>query len=475
MRFSTLVSLAVTLNLALAAPVQQQEGQSSIVQDPHDISKREVYPLKKRKICTKEKSQTYAQNVPQKTPETYVEAPAPTPNYQESSIGAPNGYQTTNDYEAPTTVAYDQESPSPSPSPSPNNYQNVDNYETPSSGSYTTKVSKSYTKVSKKHRKHRGGKKYATSTTQPASNDYTTSTAPEYETTSTGNTTPGGTTTGGNTYGDTTTGDTTTGDTTYGDSTTGGSTYGDTTTGGSTYDDTTTGGATYGNTDDKPAYVSTNSNNPSYNDASYDSSTYVTMPSGSSTGLKRGASVNNVGPDGTFMSDDAIKPYLVAAHNIARLLHEGTSTIVWDADIAAMARKNTASCNFAHTPSAARNGMGENIAYNTNASPEDQVLRQWYANEVVKYNFDNPAYSDGTGHMTAIVWKKVTKFGCAVRNCGSKNMGLYIKCNYAPTANVIGQYAQQVGRVKGASTAAQLRQIVEKATGFTPASTSNSY
>ncbi|KAK6339908.1 hypothetical protein TWF718_009295 [Orbilia javanica] len=213
------------------------------------------------------------------------------------------------------------------------------------------------------------------------------------------------------------------------------------------------------------------SNSPSYEDDTTTDTptTYLTMPAGSSTGLERGSSVRNVGPDGTFMSESAIKPYLLAAHNIVRALHEGTGSITWDSSIAKLAEENTPNCDFQHTPSAQRKGLGENISYNTNANPEDQALRQWYANEVVNYNFDNPSNSDGViGHMTAMVWKDVKSFGCAVRNCGSHGMGLYLKCNYSPVPNIIGRYDQQVGRVKGASTEAQIRSIVEAATGFTP-------
>ncbi|KAK6513644.1 hypothetical protein TWF506_008083 [Arthrobotrys conoides] len=213
------------------------------------------------------------------------------------------------------------------------------------------------------------------------------------------------------------------------------------------------------------------SKSPSYeDDTPIDTpATYLTMPAGSSTGLERGSSVRNVGADGTFMSESAIKPYLLAAHNIVRALHEGAGSITWDSSIAKLAQENTPTCDFQHTSSAKRKGLGENISYNTNASPEDQALRQWYANEVVNYNFNNPSNSDGViGHMTAMVWKDVKSFGCAVRNCGSHGMGLYLKCNYSPVPNIIGRYDQQVGRVKGASTEAQIRKIVEAATGFAP-------
>ncbi|KAF3933912.1 Latisemin [Dactylella cylindrospora] len=206
------------------------------------------------------------------------------------------------------------------------------------------------------------------------------------------------------------------------------------------------------------------------------------MPSGSSTGTEVGASVKNVQTDGDFMAESVIRDYLLAAHNIVRSLHENTGTVTWNSDIANFAVENTPTCEFKHTANRDfMGGLGENIAYNTNAAPEIQALRQWYANEVVNYNFNDPSSSSGViGHMTAMVWKDVQQIGCAVRNCASKGMGLYLKCNYWPTPNIIGHYDEQVGRVKGASTTSEIAKVVEAATGFAPrgyesTSTDNGY
>ncbi|KAK6523413.1 hypothetical protein TWF281_001396 [Arthrobotrys megalospora] len=299
---------------------------------------------------------------------------------------------------------------------------------------------------------------YTSAPTVAAYEESPSSTPSGYETT-TGNEVPSnGQTTGKNTY---TTVNRFGSPRTRGGRKNGGSRNNSTTT---TPDDETTTG-------DSPYQSPSPSNVPSYDDnTTTDAPTsYLTMPAGSSTGLERGSSVRNVGPDGTFMSESAIKPYLVAAHNIVRALHEGTGSITWDSSIAKLAEANTPNCDFQHTPSAQRKGLGENISYNTNANPEDQALRQWYANEVVNYNFADPSNSSGViGHMTAMVWKDVRSFGCAVRNCGSHGMGLYLKCNYSPVPNIIGRYDQQVGRVKGASSEAEIRKIVAAATGFTP-------
>jgi len=43
------------------------------------------------------------------------------------------------------------------------------------------------------------------------------------------------------------------------------------------------------------------------------------------------------------------------------------------------------------------------------------------------YDFNNPGFSAGTGHFTALVWKSTTKLGCGVS-------GMYVVCHYCETA-----------------------------------------
>ena len=52
---------------------------------------------------------------------------------------------------------------------------------------------------------------------------------------------------------------------------------------------------------------------------------------------------------------------------------------------------------------------GENLAM---GDPESATDR-WY-NEVDKYDFQNPGYSNATGHFTALVWKDTKEVGFGI-------------------------------------------------------------
>lgn len=67
-----------------------------------------------------------------------------------------------------------------------------------------------------------------------------------------------------------------------------------------------------------------------------------------------------------------------------------------------------------------------------------------------QYNYDNPNFSEKTGHFTQLVWKSTTGVGCGARLCGIR--GWYLACEYWPPGNVIGEFGEQVDRqIMGAS------------------------
>ncbi|KAK6538337.1 hypothetical protein TWF694_011215 [Orbilia ellipsospora] len=438
MKIYSIISLGLAVTPALAIPiVRQREGKSSI-QNAEDIFKRDYQVAGKHKFCTKDKTQTNA---------GYLTLSSTVPSVVASGYGiisteVPNSYTTT-------PVATNEEVSPYQSIPSASSYTTNIGSGTPSSGDSTT-----------------GGNTYNGRTPKKSTSGYKKS--------------------NGKTTGDNPTFNGTSISTTYDSQLRKSSriskkfTYTNSKPKGTgKYSSsksrkptsTTISHPSQSTTDPTPSTIETSNDTTSNDTTTTAPTSYLTMPAGSSTGLAEGASVANVGAEGSFMTESAIMPYLLAAHNIARSLHEGTNSITWNTTIAQMAQTNTPTCDFEHTPGAQRLYMGENISYNTNASPEDQALRQWYANEVVNYDFSNPDDSVGdTGHMTAMVWKSVTSFGCAVRNCGKEGMGLFLKCNYAPTANVIGYYTEEVGVVSGASTKAELVSIVTDATGFAPAS-----
>ena len=49
------------------------------------------------------------------------------------------------------------------------------------------------------------------------------------------------------------------------------------------------------------------------------------------------------------------------------------------------------------------------------------------------YNFNDPGFSNGTGHFTQVVWKGSTKLGCGIA-------GMYVCCRYSPPGNYMGQF-----------------------------------
>ena len=53
-------------------------------------------------------------------------------------------------------------------------------------------------------------------------------------------------------------------------------------------------------------------------------------------------------------------------------------------------------CAFMHSP----NKWGENLAI-ANLAP-GSIAQLWYTQEVCKYNFSNPGFSEATGHFTQV-------------------------------------------------------------------------
>ncbi|SCW00792.1 LAFE_0C12090g1_1 [Lachancea fermentati] len=128
----------------------------------------------------------------------------------------------------------------------------------------------------------------------------------------------------------------------------------------------------------------------------------------------------------------------ISVHNKYRSLH-GASPLVWSDELYkhAQAYANEYNCNgtliHSHSP------YGENIALGFNTSA---AVKAWY-DEIKLYNFDNPGFSEETGHFTQVVWKNSTIIGCGYIYCGSY-FGQYTICNYEAPGNVAGEYSENV-------------------------------
>lgn len=90
---------------------------------------------------------------------------------------------------------------------------------------------------------------------------------------------------------------------------------------------------------------------------------------------------------------------------------------------------------------------GENIAmfqgYGTDTiSLLKQSIDMWY-NEVTKYDFNRPGFSDETGHFTCLVWVPSQTFGMGITFDNSNNSA-YITFNTYPPGNYIGKFQQNV-------------------------------
>jgi hypothetical protein len=90
---------------------------------------------------------------------------------------------------------------------------------------------------------------------------------------------------------------------------------------------------------------------------------------------------------------------------------------------------------------------GENISF-FEGYGTDQIkliklaIDSWY-NEIALYDFNNPGYSEATGHFTCLVWLASTTFGIGI----SINMNTgtaYICFNTYQPGNIINEFQQNV-------------------------------
>lgn len=121
---------------------------------------------------------------------------------------------------------------------------------------------------------------------------------------------------------------------------------------------------------------------------------------------------------------------MLAVTNKYRAMH-GAAPVTWNTDLANFAAQNAAQFNWAHSGGP----YGENIATGSYLDPDYYVFL-WY-DEVKKYNFANPGFSDETGHFTQLVWASTTQIGCAMHE-GTNSAGFpySLTCEYNPPGNV---------------------------------------
>jgi uncharacterized protein YkwD len=160
-----------------------------------------------------------------------------------------------------------------------------------------------------------------------------------------------------------------------------------------------------------------------------------------------------------------IRAAVLARHNVLRAKHGSPPMALSEAlteTAQAWAEEIAQSGTFAHSPRDLRNDAGENIYASFTGEPlapktlADAAVMSWYE-EVKDYDYGTPVGSSATGHFTQVVWKGSTQLGVgAARGTRTENGREvefeYVVCQYAPSGNVRGRYADNVLSGPGAST-----------------------
>ncbi|KAF4628995.1 hypothetical protein G7Y89_g9152 [Cudoniella acicularis] len=71
-----------------------------------------------------------------------------------------------------------------------------------------------------------------------------------------------------------------------------------------------------------------------------------------------------------------------------------------------------------------------------------EVVNMW-ALERTQYDWNNPGFSEQTGHFTQVVWQGTGSVGCGVANCPN---GWFVVCQYSAPGNVDEEYPQNVAQ-----------------------------
>nr|XP_040141975.1 Golgi-associated plant pathogenesis-related protein 1 isoform X1 [Ictidomys tridecemlineatus] len=89
-----------------------------------------------------------------------------------------------------------------------------------------------------------------------------------------------------------------------------------------------------------------------------------------------------------------------------------------------------------HSPESSRGQCGENLAWASYDQTGKEVADRWYS-EIKSYNFQQPGFTSGTGHFTAMVWKNTKKMG--VGKASASDGSSFVVARYFPAGNVVNQ------------------------------------
>lgn len=140
-----------------------------------------------------------------------------------------------------------------------------------------------------------------------------------------------------------------------------------------------------------------------------------------------------------YTSNALFTSAILNSTNFFRTEHNA-SWIYWNEtleDFASSYLNNDSDCDFAHSGGP----YGENIAIG--CSDVTGCVDLW-GDEREKYNWNDPGFSEKTGHFSQLVWKNTTTLGCGRKLCGTSSW--FLVCEYWPRGNVIGEFKEEVGR-----------------------------
>ncbi|WWC64188.1 uncharacterized protein I303_106796 [Kwoniella dejecticola CBS 10117] len=139
-------------------------------------------------------------------------------------------------------------------------------------------------------------------------------------------------------------------------------------------------------------------------------------------------------------NSDAANQQWVALHNDRRRRFGNVPALQWRDDLVAVAKEKAGLCNKAHTKAA------ENLQWGSGMGTPDSAVVAWVDDEIKYYNFNNPTYSDESGHFTQAVWKNTSYVGCWISKCSPNTVvgpeyeqSFQTACEYDPAGNYVGE------------------------------------
>jgi len=139
-----------------------------------------------------------------------------------------------------------------------------------------------------------------------------------------------------------------------------------------------------------------------------------------------------------YTSDSDFQSSILNSTNTFRSEHNATA-LTWNTSLATYASDYANNCVWQHSGGP----YGENLAQGYGNVTD--AVDAW-GDEQDDYDYNNPGFSEQTGHFTQLVWKSTTTVGCGRTYCNGKSdvSGWYLVCEYYPRGNVIGAFGTEV-------------------------------